>query len=451
MTSDMVATSNRRRRRPMTGLTETSTTIHELSSSQSTGALVATSDDDYYDDDSDSELADPTRKSSHHHDRMYNNACSLGQFMLNPCLCLARSCGQIPSCWARIRRKQLTSVTLGAPSKGKKGLAHIMKTMGWIDCCLVGGVVTVFLISLCCIIPLTTSSWPPSWFLIPPPLRPATDDDVNNIPLLLPCWDYQRWNIDIGGWQFTRIFYYPTIPLSVERSEDDGDYGDLEFVGPFGQPRLVRPDDQQIAEAYLQGLRWKMVRVPAFDEHVEDVQDEPTTCRPQQWAQWYFPSCNAFHELDLKSDYDESRAGLGDDQIYDSFYISHGYWRDVWVVHQVIQNVKSILKVSRWKHPYDMEIFWFTLHDALVMERLTKSPRIVDIYGHCGFSVWVEAIPFEIEPLIVPGDGMLKGGGLHVLEEFRSMNDFTDEEKLNMALAMAESIADLHGFEDGMM
>jgi len=56
---------------------------------------------------------------------------------------------------------------------------------------------------------------------------------------------------------------------------------------------------------------------------------------------------------------------------------------------------KSILKITRWKHAYDMDTFFSDLRDALIMERLTQSPRIVDIYGHCGTAVWVEAIPYE--------------------------------------------------------
>lgn len=45
--------------------------------------------------------------------------------------------------------------------------------------------------------------------------------------------------------------------------------------------------------------------------------------------------------------------------------------------------------------------------DALIMERLSGSPRIVDIYGLCGSSVMVESLPKEVEKYIVPGEGYI--------------------------------------------
>jgi len=65
--------------------------------------------------------------------------------------------------------------------------------------------------------------------------------------------------------------------------------------------------------------------------------------------------------------------------------------RMVWVVHQQFpDNIKSALKTTRFKHDFNHRTFWNTLNDALIMERLTSSPRIVDIYGHCGGTVLVE-------------------------------------------------------------
>jgi len=40
---------------------------------------------------------------------------------------------------------------------------------------------------------------------------------------------------------------------------------------------------------------------------------------------------------------------------------------------------------------------------------------------------------------------------LHDEAELKPLNDYTVEEKLEMALTMAESLADLHGFRDGVM
>jgi hypothetical protein len=110
----------------------------------------------------------------------------------------------------------------------------------------------------------------------------------------------------------------------------------------------------------------------------------------------------------------------------------------------------KFLKVSRWKHDYRLSLLQEILRDALVMERLTASPRIVDIYDHCGTAVRVEAIPYEIEDVIVP-DGNMQQNELHDESDVQPQNDYTATEKLEIALDMVESLADLHGFADGIM
>ena len=75
------------------------------------------------------------------------------------------------------------------------------------------------------------------------------------------------------------------------------------------------------------------------------------------------------------------------DDIVAFFFSSHGYYRDVWVFDQPDLEVKCILKRSRYSFDFTIKTFHTTLRDALIMERLSGSPRIVDLYGHCGSSV----------------------------------------------------------------
>mmetsp|Transcript_21509 Transcript_21509/g.45988 ORF Transcript_21509/g.45988 Transcript_21509/m.45988 type:complete len:314 (-) Transcript_21509:288-1229(-) len=78
---------------------------------------------------------------------------------------------------------------------------------------------------------------------------------------------------------------------------------------------------------------------------------------------------------------------------------------------------------------------------------------IMDIYVHCVFSTMAEVVPIEFEEVVVPGEGYhsketvenRNAGGV------RPYNDFTPTEKLGFALEMAESLADLHGFPDGVI
>ena len=85
--------------------------------------------------------------------------------------------------------------------------------------------------------------------------------------------------------------------------------------------------------------------------------------------------------------------------------------------------------------------------DALVMERLTSSPRIVDIYGHCAFTVSTEFLQFEFENQLTWDYGYIQMDKL--TDDVK--NDIDDKDKLMFSLEMAEAIADLHGFKDGII
>ena len=77
----------------------------------------------------------------------------------------------------------------------------------------------------------------------------------------------------------------------------------------------------------------------------------------------------------------------------------------------------------------------------MVMDLLFQSPRIVNLYSHCGFSLQVEAIHGPSIESFVDN------------EERYYMHDppppLTPTEKLTMAKEMAEGLADLHGFSGG--
>ena len=80
------------------------------------------------------------------------------------------------------------------------------------------------------------------------------------------------------------------------------------------------------------------------------------------------------------------------------------------------------------------------------MERLTASPRIVDIYGHGGLTILSETMPHEVAHSIVPGTRLRKQQSYYNNLDVMSANNITAEEKLDMAIEMAESLADLRGF-----
>jgi hypothetical protein len=402
-------------------------------------------DDDYYDDSND--------EKGHHRllgdERIFKGSCSLGKFFLNPCLCMYNT---LLSYWWKFRRKQLD-------------LRTTIKT------CIVISLVII-------VVPPTLQSSILSLFSFsissPSSIRPLNDRHVDRIAVRIPSLDQDDGEPDIGGWKHFLRFILPEgrIDLSAngDKKEVEGykkpDFGSLKLHDnpPFEirnlhldqeerPARSILPNDEELAEKY-----WYRTHgdhgLKSYYEQAESLEDRKTKCRRPSWKYAYYPSCNSFHEVDLSRDYgmDQGLSLAGDDQFFDTFFISHGYYRDVWVLHNPPLDEKSILKISRWKHDYGPSTYYNTLMDAQVMERLTHSPRIVDIYGHCGSAVLVEAIPFEVEEVIIHGDGFLKPRNKNDENSpLESFSPYTPDEKLDIAIQMAESIADLHGFSDGIM
>ena len=89
-------------------------------------------------------------------------------------------------------------------------------------------------------------------------------------------------------------------------------------------------------------------------------------------------------------------------------------------------------------------------HEAIIMERLTASPTIVNIYGHCATSITAEIMPQEVTTTIVPLPGYITQTELDQRPKL-CQNNLTLDEKLEIAIVMAESMAEMHGFVGGVM
>jgi hypothetical protein len=92
--------------------------------------------------------------------------------------------------------------------------------------------------------------------------------------------------------------------------------------------------------------------------------------------------------------------------------------------------------------------------DGIIAERLTASPRIYDIYGMCGIGIMSEFFPHgDFEDYAVPGVGYLNATQIKesMQDDVKSYNDLSSQSKLKSALQMAEAIADLHGYEFGVL
>ena len=133
-------------------------------------------------------------------------------------------------------------------------------------------------------------------------------------------------------------------------------------------------------------------------------------------------------------------------------YDSSGTYRDAFLFSGPIKP-DIVLKRLRNREKYKLHHKDLTkIHrEAIVLERLSHSPRILDIYAHCGTSILVEAMAGDIWDKIVPGNGDTTQEELDKLDDVYPLNNFTASEKLQISLEMALSLADLHNFEGGVI
>jgi hypothetical protein len=120
------------------------------------------------------------------------------------------------------------------------------------------------------------------------------------------------------------------------------------------------------------------------DMDLDIVEDEKCTLR-SEWQRTSFPTCNLIHEWDGTQPWLSIR---NHPQRYKKLYriIGNGFWRDVWLLHYEhgIPDEKGILKTMRYHHPYTLRNMDRMRRDGVTMERLTKSPFIVNLYAFCG-------------------------------------------------------------------
>jgi hypothetical protein len=208
----------------------------------------------------------------------------------------------------------------------------------------------------------------------------------------------------------------------------------------------------------------------------------PVLCRRNNWQSKVFPVCNHFHESTLDRNFESVSVNGGNGsmqqrhqlQEYIIEFRGHGYFRDSWLLHrpdtygssgtstmttgQSDSKSKNSSSSFVWKSmrlkdyfDFDYDMMYQIHREAIIMERLTSSERIVDMYGHCGTSIFAENMKEDVTLDIVPGDGYMRQKDLDKLEttDVHPMNNLTLAEKLDMAIVMAESLADIHGYKGG--
>ena len=155
-------------------------------------------------------------------------------------------------------------------------------------------------------------------------------------------------------------------------------------------------------------------------------------CVPMHdWQTESFPNCNSVHEADLGTFF------LKQNGRYRELVslLAHGYFRDVYKTKDSNNFNNIALKTNRFERAFDSMTLDRHRMDALVMDRMTSSPQIMDIYGFCGVGSLVEY-----------ADG---GDLMTLLNEESSASKDEDSSSVNFrrlqyALEISSAIADLH-------
>ena len=288
----------------------------------------------------------------------------------------------------------------------------------------------------------------PTKYRPPQPLPKHVFDKIARVlPTKRSVYKPDTVNVIIPRFQHMKDNFYTMPNMLIDSPEPD--YGGLQMTfkdskDPYPHPRVILDDPFELEGHVYTKEDWTDEKDSTWEEYYAFDDDYVrgtafreihfNECRRSAIHRMYFPSCNTFHEIELMKG--ENR------------FLGSGAYRDAFLQHER-WDPDLVVKVNRYrKNPFKYDRLEFIRMDAIVMERLTSSPRIADIYGHCAFSVYSEFLPKEAEENIIPGEGILPE---KIEEDLKSHNDYKISEKLDMALQMAESLADLHGYKDGVI
>jgi hypothetical protein len=222
------------------------------------------------------------------------------------------------------------------------------------------------------------------------------------------------------------------------------DYGGLQITSLPAIPfkRRIAVDEPQLASRYRrQVLRLAENIRASYSYTPYDDLDWPRKCVRPAWTYRMKPTCNIMHEMRLEAN--------------GTKYLGRGFYRDSWEVKENSNQTRFVVKHLRYKHNHDNFMEQRVMTEAIVMDALSPSPVVTNIYSHCATSLAVE-VANELTHLIVPHvksvqkeHGRISQAQYEKLskDEPYSFNNLTIAQKLDFALQMAESLAESHGFK----
>ncbi|KAG7341148.1 PAS domain containing protein [Nitzschia inconspicua] len=236
---------------------------------------------------------------------------------------------------------------------------------------------------------------------------------------------------------------FGSLQNSLLLLEEEGDHR-LIYRNPndlqnnFRESFVPADDDQDAYYAFdddhLRSARGTIAHVELTDK----------LCRRTADHRLNFQTCNTFHETPFL---DNNAEPLGSGAFRQVF----GLWRSFG------QNEEQIvIKDIKFDRDINFHDFEYTRVDANIAERLTSSPRIYDIYGHCGIGILSEWFPHgDMEEASIDYENLPDVADIHKTMQASDTvvvyNSLLPRDKLRAALHMSEAVAELHGYAHGVI
>jgi hypothetical protein len=270
---------------------------------------------------------------------------------------------------------------------------------------------------------------------------------------------------------------FPPLPLVLTDEEqvqhqptlwngpDNEAYGNLTIHGTFParESRMISDDDYDRYELYRHDMMEAMnASEPVIkekywhnDELIGEHPGRTPKCYRNNWSHKFHPVCNQFHELHMevpwgrRNDTDRNQF-----QDYDFILKGKGSFVHVWLIARPSMQ-KEIFAIKRFRLADEYKIGIVDIarsqQEAVILEQLSANERFIDIYGYCGVSTLIEGARGELADEVMPSGGFVKQEVLDTFqkEDVVPLNYLTLSEKLDVAIIMAEALADLHGFKGG--
>eukprot|EP00804_Cyclotella_cryptica_P029055 CCRYP_005255-RB/>CCRYP_005255-RB protein AED:0.00 eAED:0.00 QI:142/1/1/1/1/1/2/1265/554 len=141
------------------------------------------------------------------------------------------------------------------------------------------------------------------------------------------------------------------------------------------QPGQLRKffDDDRVRITYAKGESGK--NGVDDDESADENTDQTGACRAMEWEYSYYPTCNAFHEIDLARPFDDPlllTKPRPENSMLKVTYINHGFYRDVFLMEDSPWLWPFEYKNEQSKRPTER---YGVLDEDEVTERVAKAYR----------------------------------------------------------------------------